>query len=1026
MDPLIAVQANYEYRCQEKLKTLTGTRAAQAMQAQNNPNFQQGGIGGRQHPMQNQAMFSNHQLNMNAGVGNQMPGANMGLRQSQGQPQAPMPMGNGAGGIQGFPNGQPMPNATQQMGQNRPMQGNFSQVDQQRIQEIAQNMLNGATQQDKLQLQRHVQNLPDHLKRQLEMRGMNSMQYIVRQQATQKFIQERNAITMKNGANQPQFGSGASNGQMGNTQMTPQLQASQMSQFDGSNSMDQILGQQQNAIRLEQAGQIVVPANPQQRNQQNVPSGAQKTPQSMQQAPFANMPTPNNQTQQSSMWNNVSGGTPNGPHMRPSTQGINRSVHGQNTQGNQNGQMGANNAMGMQTSQANGMPTLNKPMNPPNQGPNNNSPKPPPGNTKGPQRPPQGNPNGMQRPAPNGMQQRAPGSGPAVVPNALGLANRPGMPQAMIDHLKSLKTDEERARFVMEMRKKQQEFKRRQEAQSNPNAMPAAPFGNNQPPLGQMQQGFPGNRQNTVNSSQPAPAANAFNASDGDPGWPMSNMQQQNLDGQNQQDQRFLLSEDQSRHMDELPYPEGILNKNTTLGRVPNHIKTWGQLKEWVSSNIQNLPVESLQNVRLLQARHYQLMLQEQQRRNRLNQNQPNGNGNMQQPSGAPSAPPMTQAGSMPPFVQQQPQQQQQQQPQPQPPPQPQPLQQPQQPPNASSQMAFPPIPQPSMQEIQTMRSHLPPDRIMTDDQIRQFLVKKKAQERMQILMRSNAMNGQQQNVQAIQQQYQNLLRAQHLQQNANANANAAANASAQVEQLRIQQQQKQAPTPSLQWNPQNPRSTSNEQANKAQNTHSKPTPKTSHPALKRTNTTATTDDVVEVPDPKLGAQHQSQNQAKPQLPQARQANSQTLPGAQGMKAAPKATPEQPAAMTPVQRQAYENHQRMLAQNNRGAPSNAVRAPAGGPPPMGAPPKDGNNDPRQHVNRLREEVLNSMPPRPTQPMSPRTRGQMINKLRDSRLIINRIDSSLPMYLGMTKNIEKVKEVLRAVSSAPFRVTRAQY
>lgn len=66
------------------------------------------------------------------------------------------------------------------------------------------------------------------------------------------------------------------------------------------------------------------------------------------------------------------------------------------------------------------------------------------------------------------------------------------------------------------------------------------------------------------------------------------------------------------------------------------------------------------------------------------------------------------------------------------------------------------------------------------------------------------------------------------------------------------------------------------------------------------------------------------------------------------------------------------------------------------------------------VKELRNEVMRSMPMRHTVPMSPNTRAKMIEKLKSAINMSQRLESSLPLFLSLSKDEDKTKELLHSV------------
>lgn len=66
------------------------------------------------------------------------------------------------------------------------------------------------------------------------------------------------------------------------------------------------------------------------------------------------------------------------------------------------------------------------------------------------------------------------------------------------------------------------------------------------------------------------------------------------------------------------------------------------------------------------------------------------------------------------------------------------------------------------------------------------------------------------------------------------------------------------------------------------------------------------------------------------------------------------------------------------------------------------------------VKELRSEVMRSMPTRQPIPMSPNTRARMIERLKSAGLMVGRLEGSLPLYLSLSKDEERTKDLLRSV------------
>ena len=315
-----------------------------------------------------------------------------------------------------------------------------------------------------------------------------------------------------------------------------------------------------------------------------------------------------------------------------------------------------------------GLGTLNQPMNQPQ-----NMPSP---------APKQQTPHLGQR-APNGQlpqnqQPKAQANGP----------QRAVLPPAMQQHLDNLKTDEEKKAFFMMMRQRQQ-LQRQQQAQK-----------------GNMSQQAQGNPPQPSNVHVRPPIA---------AGQP--NPSQANFVNPQPAFRQPTLSEQQEKQMDNMAYPENILNADSILAQVPGDVKSWAQLKSWVGSNANRLPPDSLQKLKQLQAKHYNMKLNEIRK----------ANASRGMPIGG-SAP----AAQMYPNG------------------------------NASQQLPKQPFPQvanPTMQEVQQFKASLPKAQVMSDDQIRMAIMTRKNA----VLngVRQNPQMNAVQNQQIMQQQYTNMLKAQ-------------------------------------------------------------------------------------------------------------------------------------------------------------------------------------------------------------------------------------------------------------------------
>lgn len=176
----------------------------------------------------------------------------------------------------------------------------------------------------------------------------------------------------------------------------------------------------------------------------------------------------------------------------------------------------------------------------------------------------------------------------------------------------------------------------------------------------------------------------------------------------------------------------------------------------------------------------------------------------------------------------------------------------------------------------------------------------------------------------------------------------------------------------------------------------------------KRNNTS---DDVIEVPDPKLSQQQgRPPNLKGPQpQPQLQPPPSNTLP---------QMTSEKYNSFTPEQKVRYQEQRRLQIEATQRA---SVQRPGQNAP--GQRPAEtvnqaviSNAGRDGRVKELRIEVMRSMPARQPIPMSPNTRARMIEKLKSAGLMARRLESSLPLYLSLSKDEDRTKDLLRSVGT----------
>lgn len=170
-------------------------------------------------------------------------------------------------------------------------------------------------------------------------------------------------------------------------------------------------------------------------------------------------------------------------------------------------------------------------------------------------------------------------------------------------------------------------------------------------------------------------------------------------------------------------------------------------------------------------------------------------------------------------------------------------------------------------------------------------------------------------------------------------------------------------------------------------------------------------DDVIEVPDPKLSQQQvrpsnikgsQSQPQPPPPLPPGNSLSQVPLEKYNSLPA------EQKARLQEQRRLQFEAAQRANAQ--RLGQSIQGQRPAEAANQIVAP--NAGRDGR--LKELKSEVNRSLPTRQPIPMSPNTRARMIERLKSASSMAHRLESSLPLFLTLWKDEERTKDLLRAV------------
>ena len=829
---------------------------------------------------------------------------------------------------------QVMPQNTLQM---MPPQGQFTQQDMQEIARLSQQMAQNTPPEQLNQIRSQLDNSP--LRQQLLAQGLDPLTQFFRQQAMRRYIDIKRATTQRTGqvgqaqnsVNPEQARPGSQNSAP--TQGPPAVAVSASQNFDSSfmGSIDQIVAQQQNARRLQEAGQVVVPASDLQgmSEQQRGAMGAT----SQQPNPHAtNRPpqTPSAPPQPQAFWN-AQAQQPNGQsagQMQTQAQRNNFQNVAMPIPPHLQGQIGGlNAAVGQMQQQNSNMPTLTRSVGPQSQTPQ-------------PQNmwPQQGTPQ-MQHAAQSSPlipQQNNPSGTPQRLRPPPGKNNGAQMQQ----YLAGLSENDRRS-FIMRLHQQQQQQQRATTA-----GQPSS--GRAQPVAMQAQRSHGGAPSSQAPDQIPGRAANGTHQVNGvqqqqvpvqQPGQPQRPSQQPG-DAALAALQRVQaavasgsLTADIERRMDNFGFPPGILNANNALSKLPPTVKSWGQLKAWVRENAANLPAGSEAKLRGLQGLHYQSISQKQQNA-------------QQQPAMQPTAPMV-----------------------------PRPDQQP-----VPAQAQMPNFPQPTLQDIHNARTKYPQQlQSVPDEQVRAMINKQRQD--MWVRSRQQGFNPQQQAqmqlMQQRQQQAELLLRHQQQQQQQNQSLQNG------TQPNQPQQAQVSAQRPQPQQPKQGPQG-------KEQPHGKAPQAQMQNQATSKGTKRGSSDDVVEVPDPKTTQQQQRAQGAKT----SQKAN------------VSKARPEQKA---PNPRSEAEQRTKRVPLPQA---SEANQAPGSA---QGQQKPEEAHHPEARLKELVDEVSRNVPPRQPIPMDFATRTRMVQKLIQAREMIIRMDRFMPLYFRTFKDENGTKDLIRTVS-----------
>ena len=847
-------------------------------------------------------------------------------------------------------------------------QAQFTPEETQQINNMTRQMLAKMDTENRMKLQRRLATtLSAQQQQAMQAQSYDPVVAYLRSQATHLFVNERQKRMQANGQGMTPSASGAMA-----TQGRPMSQISVRNQqqlLPPSTTQqvdtDQILGQQREGFRHQAAGQDVVPAS----NGQAAAAQMRGTPHQPLQGQFGPnrpMQPPNFPQQPQPKWNGAqTQQTAHMPMQPPTPNFANRQGQNPQQQALQGQVGGLSNVRGQRTPQQNhNMPTLNQPMEAPSQAKNEKPSQPTPKQT------PRNGPNGQS--ASIGNVKPNPSQPSQITPSLQGpMARLPPHIQAGLGKM----SEEQRKQFFLQWKKKQQEQQERTraaaEAQGSGNGPSALHSGPQGPSAGaKVDQGNESQTNNfqatsATNYTVPQPNSSAINRVS------MGQQQgsQQGPDPSRPVPPRMVpmpLNEVQVRFMDSQNFPPAILNKSNSLGQLPDSVKTWRQLKDYVQQNLQSLPSNSINNVVGLQSIHMQQIQAANSNNKRMQQFQALNQGTMKpgQTGPAPQAPPMIPPQMNPPAV-----------------------------PGMAPPGSFPmpQLPQPTIQEVHSARATLPDSmKGISDNQLRSMIYQRRQQEYAKV--NQQGLNPQQQ----MMMQRNALLQAQRMSAQAgqlpmgqNQPGPMSQPQRAQAQTTQPAQQHVQSPAP--------PKQPNESQLKPSQASRQGHVAQTGPKGAK----TIPNDDVVEVPDPKTTQQQRPQH-SRPGLPPQVNGTQQMTP-----EAFARLSPEQKFQFQQRFQEAQMAQRAKLGLNNQNSLTQAS---------MTTNPNAGPNNRRDPaLEALTAEVAKNTPRRPVVPMSLKERNQMVEKLKDrTASLMQRIEQTLPHFLHLTKNINQAKEVLRMV------------
>lgn len=597
---LTCLKDSYERAIKQKLTDITETRTKQAskINLQQMHNAQPAPSNGVQPPqgvlpIQNQGQipqgFSNHQLQ------HPMRASGMGMPASVLPQQSQLPMGHPQMNLHQIQQ-KVHPQLLQHNGQPQ-----LTSEENGMVNRIAHLMMQ-RTSEDQLNTIRNL--IPAEQRRLFQARRVDPAVVYFRPTAIAQFLENKAKLASErtppippsNNASIPQQARPQSQNTVPALGQQPSGQMFEPSFVAGS--MNQILGQQREAMRSQEAGQVVVPASTGQIIS-DAQRGSIRTAPQPQQQPNVQLESslPSNQPSNVQYWPQNQN-MQQTPHTRVSQQGLqfvhmpHNGLHSQQRMAPQN------------TS----LPNINQATSPKSQ------------NAWPPQKSsPMSQSKDKELATPQQITQQS-GAAPSKQSNA-GQNRQSALPLQMQEHFANMSAnmaahvtantstsvnEEQKKAFLNRQMQIRQRFVARQQQQNEALSKGSEPENlDGKKVQGATQTNHLISNTTMANNSsiqqptitqQPAPST---------PG------QAQQMTPQDRTTVNYTMNEEETRQMDTLKFPPSILNKTSGhyLSKLPPDLKTWGQLKSWAAQNEHALPPVTLHKLRNLQGMHYLSLL---------------------------------------------------------------------------------------------------------------------------------------------------------------------------------------------------------------------------------------------------------------------------------------------------------------------------------------------------------------------------------------------------------------------------------